>query len=82
MQLSPKLAKIAKLAEAHAVEQSKTVEHRCKVGSDYYLNLERAKFAELIINECMWQVLNEPLVTKPAEIALGNRFAEAFGIDK
>lgn len=52
MILSPALTLLASQARAYAYNQSTTNEHHCVVGSDYFLDLERAKFAELIVKEC------------------------------
>ena len=43
---------VANEAYRWAVAESKSAEHSCNLGSDYFLALEQKKFAELLIREC------------------------------
>ena len=75
------------IAYRYAVVQSKTKENNCLIGSDYFLGLERKKFAELIISECT-EVLEQNAgfvnnrVAKEALQYGASQIKEHFGIEQ
>jgi hypothetical protein len=47
------------------------------------LNQEEAeKFAELIVRECMWQVVKDDQVPHDTQVLIGGRFKEHFGVEE
>lgn len=51
--MNERIAELAEQAYRLTVIASESELHKCKIGSDYFNALEKAKFAELIIRECI-----------------------------
>jgi hypothetical protein len=51
--MNKRLEELALQAYRYASNASKVEPHKCAAGSDYFLALERQKFAELIIADCL-----------------------------
>ena len=39
------------------------------------------KFAELIVQDCIWQVVKDNQVPQDIQVLIGNRFNEHFGVE-
>jgi hypothetical protein len=39
------------------------------------------KFAELIVQECLWQIVKDGQVPQDIQVLIGERFKEHFGIE-
>jgi len=54
-----------------------------KDGSKQFdLDLFHKKFAELIVRECMWQVVKDNQVPQDIQVLIGGRFKEHFGVQE
>lgn len=51
--MNERIFELAEQAREWATEESKAGKNICHVGSDYFLALEKEKFAELLIEECV-----------------------------
>lgn len=51
--MNKKIKELSSLAYKKAVERSKTEPNMCKVGSDYFLEMEKEILAQLVIEECV-----------------------------
>lgn len=49
--MKDKITELASIAYQKTLQLIETDEHQCKIGSDYFLALEKEIFAELIIKE-------------------------------
>jgi hypothetical protein len=43
---------------------------------------DEEKFAELIVRECMWQVVKDNQVPQDIQVLIGGRFKEQFGVEE
>jgi hypothetical protein len=50
--MNPRIQELAEQAYQWAVTESKGGQNVCAPGSDYFLAMEKKKFAELIVREC------------------------------
>ena len=50
--MNERIKELANQAYEYALVESKGGTHICAPGSDYFLAMEKAKFAELIVREC------------------------------
>ena len=72
-----------------ALAESKGGSNTCDPGSDYFLALEKRKFAELLVKECIEQVnASHPLEERSdwgqntfAEDTIKRRIKEHFGVE-
>ena len=44
--------------------------------------LDPEKFAELIVKECMWQVVKDNQVPQDIQVLIGGRFKQHFGVEE
>jgi len=51
--MNERIRELAVQAYNWAKEESREGNNQCRIGSDYFLMMEKAKFAELIVKECM-----------------------------
>lgn len=45
-------------------------------------HFDREKFAELIVRECIWQVVKDNQVPQDIQLLIGERFKEHFGVEE
>ena len=43
---------------------------------------ELEKFAELIVRECIWEVVKDDQVPQNIQVLIGERFKEHFGVEE
>ena len=55
--MNERIKQLAVEAYQWALAESKGGSNTCDPGSDYFLALEKRKFAELIVRECMWKIM-------------------------
>ena len=59
--MNERIRELAKEAYMWSVNEAKGDRNGCIVGSDYFLAMEKEKFAKLIVKECMDAVSNDPM---------------------
>lgn len=82
--MNDRLKELAVQAHKLAKEESKDGDNACRVGSDYFLAMERAKFAELIVQECSNFVYNYPekYLTRDQAKEMCLSMEHNFGVEK
>jgi len=83
--MNRRIKELMQTAYQYAVVASKTEQHACVLGSDYFQLLEKQKFAELIVadaTECVRGVLREENSTLSYEdaTAIQDSINQTFGI--
>jgi len=56
--MNERIKQLAEQAYNWTREEAKEGNNQCRIGSDYFLMMEKEKFAELIVKECLIQVVD------------------------
>jgi hypothetical protein len=67
-------------------EQATTKEPYYPAGSnghpEYRYDFNKEKFAELIVQDCLWQIVKDDRVPQNIQALIGERFKEHFGVEE
>jgi hypothetical protein len=83
--MNERIKELIEQAYQWAVTESKGGQNVCAPGSDYFLAMEKEKFAELIVSECCLALWTEECRT--SDLALeeytrgSNKIREHFGVE-
>jgi len=81
--MNERIKELDKQAYQWAVNESKGGPNICAPGSDYFLAIEKKKFAELIVKECVdiAYAYDAPKMSGPGMI-VANRIEDHFGVEE
>ena len=80
--MNERIQELDNQAYEYALAESKGGTNICAPGSDYFLAMEKAKFAELIVRECIWEVVKDNEVPHNIQVLIGERFKQHFGVEE
>ena len=69
--------RIDALAVQAVIQANEVFDHKGKS----YMEIVMAKYAELIVRECLWQVVKDNQVPQDIQVLIGGRFKEQFGVE-
>ena len=81
--MNERIKELAVQAYNWAKEESREGNNQCRIGSDYFLMMEKAKFAELIVRDIIKKIENEASTyAEPVwAFELVNDIKDAYGIE-